>query len=208
MFRVNSPEGLNLRAGPGADQRVLTVIPHNTRLPVGTRSPDGRWVQVTFASQNGWVDSQYLVPAGAEERPSPPPNPGAEAGTAKFIWPVANRSVTTRFGPSHPGIDVDEFPSGGNPVVATAAGKVVFAGGNPCCSYGLNVRVEHPGGAMSLYAHLATVEVREGQEVAQGQRLGLSGNTGFSTGAHLHFELHIGGSPVDPMGQLPQGGSR
>lgn len=197
QMRVNSPDGVNLRAGPGLDQRILAVIPNNTRLTVLGRSADGRWSQVTHNGQTGWVDGQFLSPAD-EQRP-------VEGPPGRFIWPVSGRSVTTGFSGGHPGVDIDQFPAGGNPVVATAAGKVTFAGGNPCCSYGLYIEIEHKDGSSSLYAHLASVDVREGQEVTQGQSLGRSGSTGRSTGAHLHFEIHLNGGPVDPMGQLPRG---
>ena len=199
QMRVNSPEGLNLRAGPGTEHRVLTLLAHNTLLTISGRSADGRWAQIVHNGQGGWVDSQYLVDADA---PTTTADPGSAAGSARYIWPVAGRSITTYFGPSHLGIDVDQFPSGGNPVVAAAAGTVIFAGGNSCCSYGLYVKVQHTDGTMTLSAHLQSIDVREGQEVAQGQTLGKSGNTGYSTGAHLHFEMHVNGGPVDPLGLL------
>jgi murein DD-endopeptidase MepM/ murein hydrolase activator NlpD len=206
-MRVDSTDGLNLRAGPGTDQRVLAVIPNNATVKVTGRSPDGRWINISYNGQSGWADAEYLKrPDQPSSSPRPsaspaPQNPGAAAGTARYIWPVAGRSVTTPYSGGHPGIDIDQFPSGGNPVVAVAAGKVTFAGGNPCCSYGLYVTIEHDGGVETLYAHMQSVDVREGQTVTQGQTLGLSGSTGRSTGAHLHFELHMG-SPVDPMGML------
>jgi len=209
-MRVNSSDGLNLRAGPNTNERVLAVIPNNTTVKVIGRSSDGRWVNVSYNGQNGWVDAQYLERVDQRPNASPSPsaspsaNPGAAAGSARFIWPVAGRSITTGFSGGHPGVDVDQFPSGGNPVVASAAGKVTFAGGNPCCSYGLYVTIEHADGAETLYAHLQSVDVQEGQSVTQGETLGKSGNTGRSTGAHLHFEIHMGGSPVDPMGLLPR----
>lgn len=201
QMRVNSPDGVNLRSGPAMDQSVLTVLPHNTRVTVASKTPDGKWAQVTVAGQTGWVDSQYLASVDATTPPADA-GPGTAAGSAKYIWPVSGRSITTYFGPGHPGIDVDQYPAGGNPVVAIAAGKVTFSGGNACCSYGLYVKVEHKDGAVSLYAHLQSMDVHEGQEVSQGQTLGRSGNTGFSTGAHLHFELFIGGGQVDPLGHL------
>lgn len=200
QLRVNSPEGVNLRSGPGMDQSVITVLAHNSRVTVISKSPDGKWTQVTAGTQTGWVDSQYLAVVDATTPPVDA-GPGA-AGSAKYIWPVSGRSITTHFGPGHPGIDVDQYPVGGNPVVAIAAGKVTFSGGNACCSYGLYVKVEHKDGAVSLYAHLQSMDVREGQEVTQGQTLGKSGNTGFSTGAHLHFELFMSGGQVDPLGHL------
>jgi len=203
QLRVNSPEGLNLRAGPGTEHAIVTVIAHNSRVTPIQRAADGRWVQVLHNGQAGWVDGQYLVtpdqPISSDSRS----DPGTAAGSARYIWPVAGRSITTNFGPSHLGIDIDQFNAEGSPVVAAAAGKVSFAGGNACCSYGLYVQVEHRDGSMTLYAHLSVIQVREGQDVAQGQTVGLSGNTGRSTGAHLHFELHLNGSPVDPLLYLP-----
>jgi len=197
QMRVSSPDGVNLRTGPGTDQRVLLVIPYAARVTLGLRSPDGRWGQVTLNGQSGWVDIQYLS-AALDERPV------IDTGGGKFAWPVSGRSITTHFGGSHPGVDIDQYPNGGNPVVAVATGKVIFAGGNACCSYGLFVKVEHKDGMMTLYAHLQSIEVREGQDVAIGQSLGRSGNTGYSTGAHLHFEMHLNGAPVDPLSQLPR----
>jgi murein DD-endopeptidase MepM/ murein hydrolase activator NlpD len=204
FMRAISPDGVNLRAGASMDQRVLAVIPYGARVTVLGRSADGRWVNVIYNNQAGWVDAQYLGPWDDRQNVPPQDTPGAAAGTSRFIWPVSARSITTGYSGAHPGIDIDQYPAGGNQVVATAAGRVTFAGGNPCCSYGLYVVLEHHDGAESLYAHLQSVEVREGQEVAQGQLLGRSGNTGRSTGAHLHFEIHLGGVTVDPMGMLPR----
>jgi murein DD-endopeptidase MepM/ murein hydrolase activator NlpD len=202
-LRVNSPEGLNLRAGPGLEHAIQAVIPHNTSLTPVQRSADGKWAQVTYNGVVGWVDSQYLVAGGVAGSGRSDPGPGAAAGSGRYIWPVSGRSITTHFGPGHPAIDIDQYRSEGSPVVASAAGKVTFAGGNACCSYGLYVTVEHRDGSTTLYAHLNGVGVSEGQEVAQGQTLGASGNTGRSTGAHLHFELLMNGSPVNPLSYLP-----
>jgi uncharacterized protein YraI len=205
-MQVASPDGVNLRSGPAMDQRVITVIPNKARVQVIGRSTDGKWVNVTYNGLSGWVDAQYLGPVDDRSSPSPSPTPapGMAAGSARYIWPVSGRSITAYFSGAHPGVDIDQYPSGGNPVVATAAGRVTFAGGNPCCSYGLYVMIEHDGGAESLYAHLDSIDVREGQTVVQGQTLGRSGNTGRSTGAHLHFEFHQNGGPVDPLGVLPR----
>ena len=194
-MQVTSPDGLNLRAGPGLDHKVLVVLPEGAGVSATASSADGQWVLVSYAGLVGWVNSRYLAPV--VERPVQP-------SRASFIWPVAGRAITTYFGPAHDGIDIDQYPSGGNPVVAVANGTVTFAGGNPCCSYGLYVKVEHPDGTLTLYAHLQSIEVAEGQAVAQGQVLGTSGNTGRSTGAHLHFEMYRAGVPVDPLLHLPR----
>ena len=107
-------------------------------------------------------------------------------------------------GPAHPlGIDFGLSHAPGSAVRAVAAGKVAFAGGDACCSYGLYVIVDHGNGLKTLYAHLSALSVVTGQQVAQGQTLGPSGATGYSYGVHLHFEVHRNGTRVDPMAYLP-----
>jgi murein DD-endopeptidase MepM/ murein hydrolase activator NlpD len=141
------------------------------------------------------------TPAGPE---SGLPVGAPPAGTlGKFIWPVTQHRISTLFQPVHQAIDIDQFPSGGNPVRAIADGIVTFAGGDPCCSYGLYVIIQHAGGFSSLYAHLSREDVTQGQLVHQGQQLGLSGNTGNSTGAHVHFAIYYNGNPIDPLSVLP-----
>jgi len=124
---------------------------------------------------------------------------GAGASTG-WIWPVVN-NVTSYFGPSHPlGIDI-EAPY--VPVVASRAGQVVFVGGDPCCSYGLYVIIRHDGEYETRYAHLSQFSVQLGQWVDAGQQIGISGSTGRSTGAHLHFEVIYRGYIANPLGVLP-----
>jgi murein DD-endopeptidase MepM/ murein hydrolase activator NlpD len=69
--------------------------------------------------------------------------------------------------------------------------------------YGNYVIVQHADGSETLYAHMSAIYVAQGQYVNQGDVLGAVGCTGWCTGDHLHFEIHIGGSPVDPLGYLP-----
>lgn len=179
---------------------------------------DAKVADITGFSANGLAGnpnllregSTILVPAGKiaprpalSLRPAPAaqaaaPAPAASApGRARFIWPVVN-NVTSFFGPSHPlGIDI-EAPY--VPVAAAAAGQVVFAGGDRCCSYGYNVVLRHEGGLETRYAHLSSIAVALGQFVEQGATLGISGATGRATGAHLHFEVSLNGNIVNPMG--------
>jgi murein DD-endopeptidase MepM/ murein hydrolase activator NlpD len=84
--------------------------------------------------------------------------------------------------------------------VASSAGKVIKAGWGS--GYGYVVYLQHADGRQTRYAHLSKVLVKSGQTVAQGQRIALSGNTGRSTGPHLHFEMLIGGSHVNPLKYL------
>lgn len=115
-----------------------------------------------------------------------------------FIYPVDSRRVTSKYGPRgtgfHNGIDFGALIPGreGNPIYAVADGKVVISkinSGGIYKGYGYYVVVEHDNGYCSLYAHLQKLEVRQGQMVKQGQVIGHMGNTGNSTGCHLHFEI-------------------
>ena len=129
------------------------------------------------------------------------PGPTGAPSAAGFIWPV--HGVLTsgfgwRWGRMHEGIDL--AVSNGTPVVAAAAGTVIVAGWMG--GYGNLVVVDHGGGLATAYGHNTSVTVGVGQQVAQGQLIAYSGNTGHSTGPHVHFEVRINGGAVDPMGYL------
>jgi murein DD-endopeptidase MepM/ murein hydrolase activator NlpD len=128
---------------------------------------------------------------------------GGPTSASGFIWP-ASGPISSYYGPNHPlGIDIDLFNNGGAPVSAAMGGVVTFAGGNPCCSYGYYVVIDHGNGYQTLYAHLSGIAVSTGEVVAQGQYIGAGGSTGYSTGDHLHFEVQLNGSRVNPVNYLP-----
>jgi murein DD-endopeptidase MepM/ murein hydrolase activator NlpD len=130
---------------------------------------------------------------------------GASRSGASFIWPVFG-PISSYFGPSHPlGIDIDQTAVPGAPVFAAHDGVVVFAGGDPCCSYGRYVIVAGGEDIATLYAHLDRIAVEQGQRVSQGTALGTSGCTGYCTGTHLHFEVIVAGARSDPLHYLPGG---
>ncbi|MCB5286898.1 MAG: M23 family metallopeptidase [Candidatus Cloacimonetes bacterium] len=119
-------------------------------------------------------------------------------------YPLASIHVSSSFGKrldpftgrwaNHQGVDYRA--AYGTPVYAVAAGTVSSARYNG--GYGKEVRIKHPSGMMTLYAHLQNFSVRAGQSVKRGQIIGRVGSTGRSTGAHLHFGLHSGGSFINP----------
>jgi murein DD-endopeptidase MepM/ murein hydrolase activator NlpD len=118
----------------------------------------------------------------------------------RLVWPALG-PITSYFGPSHPlGIDIGQSEG---PVVAATDGMVLFAGGDPCCSYGLYVVVVSPDGITTVYAHLESIAVTQGQKVRQGQALGEVGCTGHCYGTHLHFEVIEGGTRRNPISYLP-----
>jgi len=119
-----------------------------------------------------------------------------------YIKPLSGGRFTSGYnwgwGRMHKGVDWS-CPVG-TAIMASSGGTVTQAGW--FSSYGYCVTLRHPDGRQTRYAHLSKVLVKAGQSVAQGQKIGLSGNTGRSTGPHLHFEILINGSQVNPMKYL------
>jgi murein DD-endopeptidase MepM/ murein hydrolase activator NlpD len=126
------------------------------------------------------------------------PVQGASGG---WIWPV-NGTLSSpfgyRWGRMHEGIDIS-VPEG-TPIRAAKPGRVILAASTG--GYGNYTCVDHGGGLSSCYAHQSSYAVSPGDQVAQGDVIGYSGNTGSSTGPHLHFEIRVNGSAVDPLGYL------
>jgi peptidoglycan DL-endopeptidase CwlO len=127
------------------------------------------------------------------------PTPTTSVGG--FGWPVQGTIVSPfgeRWGRLHSGIDI--AAPAGTPIGASAAGTVVFSGS--MSGYGLLVVIQHAGGIATAYAHNSSNAVTVGQTVAQGQVIGSVGCTGHCYGDHVHFEVRVDGSPVDPIGYL------
>jgi murein DD-endopeptidase MepM/ murein hydrolase activator NlpD len=142
------------------------------------------------------------APATSSSSAPSPSSPQPAAGSAGLSWPV-NGPITSPFGPRwggfHPGIDIG-VPTG-TPIHAAAAGTVIWCGWQS--GYGNLVVIDHHDGIATAYGHQSRIAVGCNQEVAQGQVIGYSGCTGFCTGPHLHFEVRLNGTPVDPIGYLP-----
>ncbi len=119
-------------------------------------------------------------------------------------WPVEAGIVSSKYGPRwgkmHKGLDI--AADSGEPVYAIASGDVIYAG-DGLRGYGNVVIVQHDKQMTSLYAHNSELKVHQGDHVKQGTVLALLGNTGHSTGPHVHFEIRQGDAAVDPMGLLP-----
>ncbi len=149
------------------------------------------------------------APAPSRRAPaSPPASSGGSTGgggggassSSGFAWPIC-APVTSEYGPRwgrmHRGID--QGASTGTPIGASRAGTVIFAGWQG--GYGNLVLIDH-GSVVTAYAHQSRMAVRSGQSVSQGSTIGYVGNTGNSTGPHLHFETRVNGSAVNPRQYL------
>jgi murein DD-endopeptidase MepM/ murein hydrolase activator NlpD len=144
---------------------------------------------------------QAQLQAASSSVPTQPAGPIQGESSSGFIWPVNGAVVSgfgMRWGQLHAGVDI-AVPAG-TPIRAAASGAVVLAaytGG-----YGNYTCIDHGGGISTCYAHQSSYAVSSGQSVDQGQVIGSVGCTGHCFCDHLHFEVRVNGSPVDPMGYL------
>jgi murein DD-endopeptidase MepM/ murein hydrolase activator NlpD len=127
--------------------------------------------------------------------------------SAGMIWPV-NGPITSPFCEQraweacHPGIDIG-VPAG-TPIRAAMDGTVIFTQSEAeSGGYGNYTCIDHGGGLSTCYAHQSSFAVSTGEHVSQGQVIGYVGCTGLCFGDHLHFEVRVNGSVVDPLGYLP-----
>lgn len=141
------------------------------------------------------VDEIILV--GTKERPP-------TVGSGKYIWPLSggyrvSSGFGARWGRTHYGLDL--ACDVGSNVMAADGGTVTYAGYSG--SYGYVIMIDHQNGMETRYAHNSKLLVSEGDKVYQGQHIAESGNTGRSTGPHLHFEIRVGGDARNPLNYLP-----
>jgi len=141
-------------------------------------------------------------PAGIDPAPAVGSSPGVR--NAILRWPLKAPRLTSRFGKRwgrpHEGIDM-AAPIG-TPVFAASAGTVIYAG-DRVRGYGNMVVVKHGADMVTVYAHNSVLLVHSGDRVAVGQEIARVGDTGRSTGPHLHFEVRRGDVPQDPLQFLP-----
>ncbi|SDF47502.1 Murein DD-endopeptidase MepM and murein hydrolase activator NlpD, contain LysM domain [Fontibacillus panacisegetis] len=122
-------------------------------------------------------------------------------GSGDFAWPVSGAAMSSsygqRWGRTHKGIDL---VSSNRSILASDDGVVTFAGTKS--GYGNCIIIDHNNGYQTLYGHLSKISVKEGEIIEKGSKIGVMGNTGRSTGTHLHFEIHKNGSIQNPMKYL------
>ena len=155
----------------------------------------------TFSLATG----QFLViPGGVKPNAPAPVRPayvsytadaGVVSGSGNFVWPASGR-ITQGYSFYHKAFDIAS--SGGGPILAADSGTVMIAGWVDNSGYGNRVIIDHGNGYVTLYAHMSVSQVRPGQRVNRGDVVGQMGNTGRSTGTHLHFEIRTGSGLLNP----------
>ena len=138
-------------------------------------------------------------------------NTGSTVGTGNLVWPSYCTYITSRQGPrvhpvtgeykNHGGTDIGA--SYGSAIYAADSGTVVRSADGWNGGWGNYVMIDHGNGMQTLYAHMSSRAVSVGQTVSRGQTIGYVGSTGMSTGPHLHFEMYINGSRIDPQTRYP-----
>jgi murein DD-endopeptidase MepM/ murein hydrolase activator NlpD len=141
---------------------------------------NARWIDAANADQPERVESGMMMPV----------NGHITSYFGNRYHPILH---FTRF---HAGLDIGA--GWGSPIVAAGDGRVVAAGW--AGGYGREVRIAHGGGLVSLYGHMSEIVAEPGSFVRQGQVIGYVGSSGLSTGPHVHFEVRMGGTPVNPLG--------
>jgi murein DD-endopeptidase MepM/ murein hydrolase activator NlpD len=173
---------------------------------------------IQTAEQQVWQQEQLWATLNGSAIPAAPVTTIAQQLTtgSRFVYPIQGAVLTQGFGPSslsiepsmfgfphfHTGLDL----ASANTTVTAAADGVVAVVGSGTTGYGNYVIIVHGGGFVTLYGHLSLATVKVGQTVTAGQQIGVEGSTGASTGVHLHFEVRLNGTPVDPSPYLPSGG--
>ncbi len=209
--RVSSRVGsvpLRFRSEPNTNAQILDQLSVGTSFSIlrqldgGTYYPNNRqdWYEVEVNGQRGYVAAYYVDLVDSNDN-QPPSN--------SWQHPLSGYPVTSEFGWRdesawggdgwHNGIDLGTFGTT-PPVKAAKGGTVVIASGSDDWNdgYGNYIKIDHGNGLETRYAHLSSVNVSPGQTVSAGTHIGDVGNTGNSTGHHLHFEIRVNGVAKNP----------
>ncbi|PYI52409.1 M23 family metallopeptidase [Paenibacillus flagellatus] len=161
--------------------------------------------KVTFliTKGNGYMMDQELIGEEVVEQPIPEyAKKGTKVvlgeGTGKFVWPVVSAKLSDyfgmRWGKLHKGVDIT-----GNKNILAADNGIVTYTGDKGDGYGNKVVIDHQNGYVTVYGHMSKIETSKGKIVEKGEKIGIMGDTGDSTGVHLHFEIQRNGVAENPL---------
>ncbi len=151
------------------------------------------------------LSPSYIAQLTAQKRKVAGASYNSSSGSGSFGRPTAGWSISQYFGRTnferyHTGIDLDS--RSGRTIFASESGRVVAVRRGWGSGYGNHIIIDHGGGFITLYGHLASFSVYSRQYVNRGRAIGVMGSTGWSTGVHLHFEIRKNGIPRNPLGYL------
>ncbi len=175
--------------------RVFIALLIAVSLPIRGRTEDTQWI--AKARLGTRAAATLLMCGNIPERWQKRAGPGPAPKT--LIWPIVGRALGRGFGSDdgrHLALDITAAK--GTPVRVAARGIVGYAS-NTVKGYGKMMLVLHPGGWVTMYAHLSEYKAGPGEWVTRGQIIAATGNTGVSRGPHLHFALYVRGAPIDPV---------
>jgi murein DD-endopeptidase MepM/ murein hydrolase activator NlpD len=210
LRRAQASETASIARKTGEQQATLSTLVAQRESLVALRSQRRRSLAKIEVRRDAWeqqaaaLEAQSVRLASVASAVPSSPNLGQAAGApagGAFMWPVGGTVVSPygqRWGRLHSGIDI--AAPAGTPIAASASGQVVFSGSMG--GYGNLVVIQHTGGIATAYAHNSSNAVGVGQSVGQGQTVGYVGCTGSCSGDHVHFEVRLNGTPVDPAGYL------
>jgi murein DD-endopeptidase MepM/ murein hydrolase activator NlpD len=178
-YKVTVEQIVNYPGNNLADANAPLTLAAKLVIPNGVKP---------FVNQQAVVYTSNAVPANAP------------IGGGSFVWPTSG-SINQRYWGGHAAIDIGAWT--GAPVRAADGGYVAVSTGGWNAGYGNHIIIDHGNGFATLYAHLNSIYVNQGESVAAGQQIGSVGNTGNSTGPHLHFEIRYQGGARNPLSYLP-----
>lgn len=205
---IHETEGLVARANDDLSQQLLATGMQKQRLKNSNNASGGMPRGLNSESASILLKDQTIIELEKNRRlkevlaslPKNFPMNSFEfsSGYGVRIHPVTGKPDF------HAGLDMRPRENG--QVKSTMAGRIVLARYNG--NYGNTVIVDHGQGIQTLYAHLSKIQVNEGDQVAEGKPLGIAGNSGLSTGVHLHYEIIVDDKPINPAKVIATGESR
>ncbi len=210
LRHAQAAETASVARKTGEQQATLSTLVAQRESLVALRSQRRQSLAKIEVRRDAWeqqaaaLEAQSVRLASVASAAPSSPNLGQAAGApagGAFMWPVRGTVVSPygqRWGRLHSGIDI--AAPAGTPIAASASGQVMFSGS--MSGYGNLVVIQHAGGIATAYAHNSSNAVGVGQSVGQGQTIGYVGCTGSCFGDHVHFEVRVNGTTVDPAGYL------
>jgi len=204
QLRLASPQGTTvtapLRTAPVVEARPLGGLPATAAAGADNVKTQPRAARVPYSDQ-AYVQLAGLKPEPAQVAKTDPRPAPAKDDDVEWAWP-ANGRVVSAFNDSANLKGIGIAGKAGQPVLASAAGRVIFSG-TGIRGFGKLIVIKHNNTFLSVYAHNSELLVKEGQNVARGQKIAEMGNTDADQ-VKLHFEIRRFGKPVDPIKLLPQ----